>query len=156
MYLYIMSKMLHARLNTVPTYIHYSYNRLIPKRWWLLLTIIILPLTLSISFRSYLYKTVGIISSGTGVKHCVCPKLTATWTKPTRTHTSCPSAEQWDSSSSPLYPSQLTYSLTFCFCGVEQGGRHSYSGRARWPGRWVICKICNTTLFTFLSILPFR
>lgn len=55
----------------------------------------------------------------------------------------------------PLYPSQLTCSVTFCFCGVEQGGRHSYSGRSRWPGRWVICKICNTTLFTILSILPF-
>lgn len=55
----------------------------------------------------------------------------------------------------PLYPSQLTCSLTFCFCGVEQGGRHSYSGRSRRPGRWVICKICNTTLFTILSILPF-
>lgn len=54
-----------------------------------------------------------------------------------------------------LYPSQLTCSVTFCFCGVEQGGRHSYSGRSRWPGRWVICKICNTTLFTILSILSF-
>lgn len=54
-----------------------------------------------------------------------------------------------------LYPSQLTCSVTFCFCGVEQGGRHSYSGRSRRPGRWVICKICNTTLFTILSILSF-
>lgn len=55
----------------------------------------------------------------------------------------------------PLYPSQLTCSVTFCFCGVEQGGRHSYSGRSRRPGRWVIRKICNTTLFTILSILSF-
>lgn len=54
-----------------------------------------------------------------------------------------------------LYPSQLTCSVTFCFCGVEQGGRHSYSGRSRRSGRWVICKICNTTLFTILSILSF-